>query len=81
MNSCFKNWTYYEIKLNLCKLHSEILMQKPVISGSDFFFACPSAISLIAQYIPQFHAKALKPLVEIAEGLVQDHDTQIEKQI
>ena len=68
------------MKLNLCQLHSGILTEKPVISGSDFF-ACSSAISLIAQYIPQFHAKALKPLVKTAEGLVQDHDTQIEKQI
>ena len=55
-------------------------MEKLVISGSDFF-ACSSAISLIAQYIPQFHAKALKPVVKTAEGLVQDHDTQIEKKV
>ena len=70
------------MKLNLCKLHSEILMQKKrLFLAAIFFFARSSAISLIAEYIPQFHAKALKPLVEIAEGLVQDHDTQIEKQI
>ena len=50
-------------------------MEKPVFLAA-IFFACSSA-----HYIPQFHAKTLKPLVKIAEGLVQDHDTQIEKQI
>ena len=59
------------MKLNLCKLHSGIPIEKPVISGSDFFFAFSPAISLILQYSPQFHAKVLKPLVKIAEGLVQ----------
>jgi hypothetical protein len=69
------------MKLNLCKLHSGILTKKNRLFLAAIFFASSSAISLIAQYIPQFHAKALKPLVKIAEGLVQDHDTQIKKQI
>jgi hypothetical protein len=68
------------MKLNPCKLHSEILIQKPEFLAA-IFFAFSSAIYLISECIPQIHANALKPLVKIAKDLVQDHDIQIEKQI